>query len=191
MTLVINMKKIQNIYDKSMAENKSTVDFFKAFELFSKDNKFKSYPFDIKYVHSNSEFIDSYNISRCSECFFVKDTLFVISNHLQHPIHILADATYFLLYGLVKTKDLDNIFSHLKTTNNEVLNYYRLKNADMTSKEIQHYVSRYYLFVQKIDYNPDDSTFFKMMLKSRRILSKVHNNGEIEKDIEYLLNKKF
>ena len=101
MTLVINMKKIQNIYDKSMAENKSTVDFFKAFELFSKDNKFKSYPFDIKYVHSNSEFIDSYNISRCSECFFVKDTLFVISNHLQHPIHILADATYFLLSGLV------------------------------------------------------------------------------------------
>jgi hypothetical protein len=52
-------------------------------------------------------------------------------------------------------------------------------------------VSRYYLFVQKIDYNTDDSTFFKMMLKSRRILSKVHNNGEIEKDIEYLLNKKF
>jgi hypothetical protein len=115
----------------------------------------------------------------------------VISNHLQHRINILADATYFLIHGFVKTKDLDNIFKHLKETNHEVLGYHRLKNADMTVSEIQHYVARYYLFAQKIDHHNEDSTFFKMMLTSRRILSKVHNNGEIEKDIEYLLNKKF
>jgi len=191
MTLVTIMKKIQNIYDKSMAEDKDTVDFFKEFESFSSYNKLKKYPFDIKYIHSNSEFLYNYNMPRYTECFFVKDTLFVISNHLQHRINILADATYFLLHGLVKTKDLDNIFKHLKETNHAILGYHRLKNADMTVSEIQHYIARYYLFTQKIDHHHEDSTFFKMMLTSRRILSKVHNNGEIEKDIEYLLNKNF
>jgi len=191
MTLVTIMKKIQNIYDKSMAESENTVDFFKEFESFSKYNKLKSYPFDIKYIHANSEFLYNYNIPRYSECFFVKDTLFIISNHLQHSIKHIADATHFLIAGVVKTKDLDNIFNYLKESNHDVLNYHRIKTADLTVSEIQHYIAKYYLFLKKIDYNHDDSTFFKMMLKSRRILSKVHNNGEIEKDIEYLLNKNF
>jgi len=191
MTLVIIMKKIQNIYDKSMAESKETVDFFKEFESFSKYNKSKSYPFEIKYIHSNSEFLYNYNIPRYTECFFVKDTLFVVSNHLQRKIYKLADATHFLINGTFKIKDLDNIFHYLKEINHPILTYHRLKNADFTVKEIQHYAAKYYLFLQKIEYSREDSAFFKMMLKSRRILSKVHNNGEIEKDIEYLLNKNF
>lgn len=174
-----------------MAEKKETVDFLKEFEAFSKYNKLKSYPFDIKYIHSNSEFLYNYHIPRYTECFFVQNTLFVVSNHLQHKIQTLADATYYLLHGIVKVKDLDNVFNYLKDNNHDVLNYHRLKNTDLTVKEIQHYIARYYLFIQKIDYQQGDSTFFKMMLKSRRILSKVHNNGEIEKDIEYLLNKKY
>jgi hypothetical protein len=191
MTLVKIMKKLQNIYDKSMAEDQSTVDFFEAFNAFSKNKKSESYPFYIKYIHSNSEYLYNYNIPRYTECFFVKDTLFVISNHLQHQLSVLADSARFLVDGIIKIKDLDNIYNYLKKNNHEVLSYFRLKNVDMTLKENQHYIAKYYLFLKKIDYDQDESSFFKMMLKSRRILSKIHNNGEVEKDIEYLLNKNF
>lgn len=185
------MKKIQNIYDKSMADNKEIVDFFKEFEAFLKYNKINKYPFDIKYLHSNSELSEKYNIPRKTECFFVNNTLFIISNHLQHKISTLADAAYFLVAGIIKNKDLANIFNYLNERDNEVLKYHRLKYSDLSVIEAQHYIAKYYLFLQKIDHEHDDSTFFKMMLKSRRILSKIHNNGEVEKDIEYLLNKKF
>lgn len=185
------MKKIQNIYDKSMVEDQPILDFFEAFNLFSKNKKSESYPFDIKYIHSNSEYLYNYNIPRYTECFFVKNTLFIISNHLQHQLDILADSARFLVSGIIKIKDLDNIYSYLKESNHEVLSYFRVKNADMTLKENQHYIAKYYMFLKKIEYSQNESSFFKMMLKSRRILSKVYNNGEIEKDIEYLLNKNF
>lgn len=147
-----------------------------------------NYNFDIKYINKESELIDNFKLSIDTECFFYFNTLYIVTNNLVHPIDCLATASFFLVNGNVSEKDLLNVFKFIE---NEEWTIEKLKSLKLakSKKENKLYIARLYLFEKKLNKNDKFDSFQRMVLKSRRIVSKFKDVDIKEKDIDYLLSK--
>lgn len=146
------------------------------------------YNFDIKYINKESELIYNFKLSVDTECFFYFNTLYIVTNNLVHPVDLIATAAFFLVQGNVSESDLLNVFKFIE---NEKWTNEKLKNLKLakSKKENKLYISRLYLFEKKLRENNKVEGFQKMILKSRRIVSKFKEVDIKEKDIDYLLSK--
>ncbi len=149
------------------------------------------YPFDVKYIGSSSEILQNFNLSAYTECFFFKGSLFIVTDCIQTEINKIADAVFFLFDGNISENDLNYTFNYVKSNIPE--DYLKiLKSKASEKKEVQHFIARDYLFKKKIIEELTESNFEYMMLKSKRIISKMKTIKMKEKDfIKYLLHKGF
>lgn len=150
----------------------------------NKDN----YTFDIKYINKESELIYNFKLSVDTECFFYFETLYIVTDNLVHTVDSIATATFFLIQGNISEPDLLNVFKFIEDEEwtKQKLKTFKLSKA---KKENKLYIARLYLFERKLNKLDKIDRFQKMILKSRRIISKFKEVDIKEKDIDYLLSK--
>lgn len=182
------MKKNQIIHHFTMKDDKPTLNFDNELKKFSSLDKI--YPFKIQYIHDNSEYLYNFNLPRYTECFFILNTLFIVIEHLQTEIVRLAKAVYFIMPGNIRHKDLEAVFEFIKDFE-DIQNKIKKMKVSIDKTEVRHFIASTYLFEQKLVHENIESSFDKMMLKSRRIITKIKPVKIKVKDIDYLLEKEF